>query len=91
MRNVARCWCYETGRMLGDDLEDKCVLLDQWTKCMRLSCKRAHTCRDIDVADAREQPLGLGMRPHSCMGQLVPIQNSGRWLLSYCYCWHKCD
>lgn len=26
MRNVARCWCYETGRMLGDDLEDKCVL-----------------------------------------------------------------
>ena len=25
MRNVARCWCYETGRMLGDDLSDKCV------------------------------------------------------------------
>jgi histone deacetylase 1/2 len=25
MRNVARCWCYETGRMLGDDLEDKCA------------------------------------------------------------------
>ncbi len=23
MRNVARCWCYETGRMLGDDLADE--------------------------------------------------------------------
>ena len=22
MRNVARCWCYETGRMLGMDLPD---------------------------------------------------------------------
>jgi histone deacetylase 1/2 len=37
MRNVARCWCYETGRMLGDDLEDKCVL----TKC--LHTRRLHT------------------------------------------------
>jgi len=26
MRNVARCWCYETGRMLGDDLDDQCAL-----------------------------------------------------------------
>jgi hypothetical protein len=26
MRNVARCWCYETGRMLGDDLDDQCGL-----------------------------------------------------------------
>ena len=25
MRNVARCWCYETGRMLGDDLDDQCA------------------------------------------------------------------
>ena len=25
MRNVARCWCYETGRMLGDDLDDACA------------------------------------------------------------------
>ena len=27
MRNVARCWCYETGRMLGDDLDDQCAPL----------------------------------------------------------------
>ena len=25
LRNVARCWCYETGRMMGLDLPDKCV------------------------------------------------------------------
>ena len=25
MRNVARCWCYETGRLLGMDLPDKCA------------------------------------------------------------------
>ena len=24
MRNVARCWCYETSRMLGLDLPDQC-------------------------------------------------------------------
>ncbi len=23
MRNVARCWCYETGRLMGQDLQDK--------------------------------------------------------------------
>ena len=23
LRNVARCWCYETGRMMGVDLPDK--------------------------------------------------------------------
>ncbi|KDD73808.1 histone deacetylase, partial [Helicosporidium sp. ATCC 50920] len=23
LRNVARCWCYETGRLLGEDLEDE--------------------------------------------------------------------
>lgn len=23
MRNVARCWCYETGRLLGLDLPDE--------------------------------------------------------------------
>lgn len=23
MRNVSRCWCYETGRMLGLDLPDE--------------------------------------------------------------------
>ena len=23
LRNVARCWCYETGRMMGLDLPDK--------------------------------------------------------------------
>jgi hypothetical protein len=26
MRNVARCWCYETGKMLGLDLPDECAL-----------------------------------------------------------------
>lgn len=26
MRNVSRCWCYETGRMLGVDLPDECVV-----------------------------------------------------------------
>lgn len=26
MRNVARCWCYETGRLLGIDLPNQCVL-----------------------------------------------------------------
>ena len=25
MRNVARCWCFETGRLLGLDLPDKCA------------------------------------------------------------------
>lgn len=25
MRNVARCWCYETSRMLGQDLTDECA------------------------------------------------------------------
>lgn len=25
MRNVARCWCYETGRLLGQELPDECV------------------------------------------------------------------
>ena len=25
MRNVARCWCYETSRMIGNDLSDECV------------------------------------------------------------------
>lgn len=25
LRNVARCWCYETGRMMGIDLPDKWV------------------------------------------------------------------
>jgi histone deacetylase 1/2 len=23
LRNVARCWCYETGRLMGHDLPDK--------------------------------------------------------------------
>jgi len=23
MRNVSRCWCYETGKMLGLDLPDE--------------------------------------------------------------------
>jgi histone deacetylase 1/2 len=23
LRNVARCWCYETGRLMGIDLPDK--------------------------------------------------------------------
>lgn len=23
MRNVARCWCYETGRLLGEELPDE--------------------------------------------------------------------
>ncbi len=27
MRNVARCWCYETSRMLGNDLNDECAPL----------------------------------------------------------------
>lgn len=27
MRNVARCWCYETGRLLGQELPDECALL----------------------------------------------------------------
>jgi histone deacetylase 1/2 len=22
MRNVSRCWCYETGRLIGIDLDD---------------------------------------------------------------------
>ncbi len=26
MRNVARCWCYETGRLLGQELPDECAL-----------------------------------------------------------------
>ena len=25
MRNVARCWCYETGRLLGQELPDECA------------------------------------------------------------------
>lgn len=25
LRNVARCWCYETGRLMGLDLPDKWV------------------------------------------------------------------
>jgi hypothetical protein len=25
MRNVARCWCYETGRLLGEELPDECA------------------------------------------------------------------
>ena len=25
MRNVARCWCYETGRMLAEELPDECA------------------------------------------------------------------
>lgn len=25
MRNVARCWCYETGKLLGLDLPDECA------------------------------------------------------------------
>jgi hypothetical protein len=27
MRNVARCWCYETGRLLGEELPDECACL----------------------------------------------------------------
>lgn len=30
MRNVARCWCYETGRLLGIDLPNQCVCLCGW-------------------------------------------------------------
>jgi acetoin utilization deacetylase AcuC-like enzyme len=41
MRNVARCWCYETGRMLGDDLEDKCALTVAHTAS---HCALACTC-----------------------------------------------
>ena len=25
MRNVARCWAYETGRLLGQELPDECA------------------------------------------------------------------
>ena len=25
MRNVARCWCYETGHLLGEELPDECA------------------------------------------------------------------
>lgn len=25
MRNVARCWCYETGRLLGMELPNECA------------------------------------------------------------------
>ena len=30
MRNVARCWCYETGRLLGQELPDECAWLPVW-------------------------------------------------------------
>ena len=39
MRNVARCWCYETGRMLGDDLDDQCALEIGHMRCCVLTTK----------------------------------------------------
>lgn len=49
MRNVARCWCYETGRMLGDDLEDKCAFI--WLIACTLSAQFCVCCILLTDAD----------------------------------------
>ncbi len=46
MRNVARCWCYETGRLLGQELPDECAphFLDSFqtkTQCKTYNLVRA--------------------------------------------------
>ena len=56
MRNVARCWCYETGRMLGDDLDDQCVLQSPRNYRCADSAAAAdmNTCYDLHTCGRRE-------------------------------------
>ena len=65
MRNVARCWCYETSRMLGMDLPDQCALLKPLLRSllrashMALSAwSQSQCCTNVAHAGCELQPNG---------------------------------
>jgi hypothetical protein len=77
MRNVARCWCYETGRMLGDDLEDKCALmhtvLADESHCMPLSSSKRTVAQTDLGAVAHVQSLSLVCTSASLLQRLSQV------------------
>ena len=57
MRNVARCWCFETGRLLGMDLPDKCAA----PSVQGMAC-----CRFPVVSHTSKLGLAGAVRPGAC-------------------------
>jgi len=47
MRNVSRCWCYETGRLMGVDLPDGCAALLRCAASLAGACGAPRTALQL--------------------------------------------
>ncbi len=82
MRNVARCWCYETGRMLAEELPDECAP-HSTPRCRHSCCDWQGPGALTDQAHALKGAHRSSKRPSQHGSK--PQQLRGSCLMSCCW------